>query len=105
MAISLLPSERDISRIVRSVIELISGRSNSVVTPDVTLNASGTTTTVSFTNCSITCAPVPVALTAAAATEVGNGSLFISSIANGSFQVTHSAGVANRRFRFICLGG
>jgi hypothetical protein len=105
MAINLLPSEKDISRIVQAVIQLVQGRSNSIVTPDVVLNPTGTTTTVNFENCSISCVPIPVPLNAAAATEIGNGTMFISSIQNSSFTVTHSAGVANRKLRFACLGG
>lgn len=105
MAIFILPSERDLPRIVQALIEVIKGRSNSIVTPDVILNPTGTTTTVNFENCSAACAPIPVPLNAAAATEVGAGGFYISSVSNGSFQITHSAGVANRTFRFACLGG
>lgn len=105
MAIFILPSERDLPRIVQALIEVIKGRSNSIVTPDVILNPTGTTTTVNFENCSAACAPIPVPLNAAAATEIGNGTLFISSIVNGGFVVSHSAGVANRTLRFACLGG
>ena len=85
MAIAILPSERNPDRLVRSQIELIQGRSNSVV--QVTLTANAGSTVVSFANCSLDCAPLFTPLTAHAAAEIGNGTMWISTISNGSFVI------------------
>jgi len=104
MAINLSILEKDIGRVVRVVIELIAGRANSVV--DVTLAANAASTTVPFVNCSSACGPIPIPLTAHAAAEIGNGTLFISSIQNGAFTITHANNAqTDRNFRFVCSGG
>ena len=104
MAIALLPAEKDIGRIVRAVIELITGRANNVV--DVTLTPNAGSTTVNFVNCSVACGPIPIPLNAHAAAEIGNGTLYISSITNGAFTITHANNAqTDRNFRFICAGG
>lgn len=105
MAIALNLFEKDLTKIVQAVYELVQGRANNV-TPDTSLTPGSTTTVVKFANCSMTCAPVPVPLTAHAAAEWGNGTMYISDISNGSFTVTHANNAqADRTFRFVCAGG
>lgn len=105
MALGINLFEKDITKIVQVVYELVTGRANNV-TPDISLTPNSTLTIVTFTNCSIDCAPVAVPRTAHAAAEIGNGTMFISSIRNGSFTVTHANNAqADRTFRFTCVGG
>lgn len=104
MAIVLQRGERDPQKIVDSIIQLTQGRQNSIVA--VTLRASHTTTVVPFVNCSTACAPLPVALTAHAAAELAAGTMYVSSIGQGTFTVTHASNSqTDRNFLFACLGG
>lgn len=88
--------------ITRALQQLASGRSNAIGT--VTLASSGTTTVVSNDNCASGSTPLLTPVTAAGATEVGNGTMYVSGVLNGSFTITHSAGVANRSFRYCIIG-
>jgi hypothetical protein len=97
------PSEKDPYKIVRAIRELFEGRSNAVGT--FTLSASTTTTTVTSINCGSACTVVAEPMTANAAAEKGNGTMYISSVLNGSFVVTHANAVStDRTFRYVALG-
>lgn len=85
-----------------AIQQLAQGRSNAVGT--VTLAATGTTTTVTDTNCAVGSSPILTPTNGAAATEFGAGLWFISAVANGSFTIVHNAGVAGRTFRYAILG-
>lgn len=86
----------------RAIQQLASGRSNAI--GSVTLASSGATTVVSDQNCASGSTPILIPVTAAAATEAGNGTMYISGVLNGSFTITHSAGIANRSFRYAIIG-
>ena len=102
MAIQLQPEERDIKRIVQSVIELNNGRHNAADT--FTLTPAATTTVVAHPNCSKDCRPQITALTANAAAALAT--TYISSIDQGSFTVTHANNAqADRTFGYTVTGG
>ena len=96
--------DRTNQRLVSAVINMAKGRSLAVGT--VTLAVSpATTTTVSFENCSENSHVFLTPKTANAAAEVGGGTLYVSSVSNGSFTLTHSASASNdRTFGFAVFG-
>lgn len=95
--------EKDIKKVIRSVRELASGRSNA--TGRVTLKASATTTIVADQNCALGTVPLLVPTTADAAAELKNGTLFITVVANGSFTITHANSPStNRIFLYAFIG-
>jgi hypothetical protein len=96
-------AERDLSKIVFTVRELCNGRSNAVGT--FTLAASAATTTVTATNCgagsSVLCFPT----TAHAGAELAAGGMYIGTVSNGSFVVTHANNSqVDRTFMYVALG-
>jgi len=96
-------NEKDLAKIVRSVRELASGRSNA--TGIVTLAVSAVSTTVTDINCAAGSVVIPIPLTANAAAELGNGTMFLSATANGSFTFTHANNAqANRTFAYVIAG-
>jgi hypothetical protein len=98
-----IPSEKDPYKIVRAVRELFEGRSNAVGT--FTLTPSAATTTVTAQNCGTGCTVLAFPGTASAAAEVGNGTMYIGTVNNGSFVVTHANNaLADRVFRYAALG-
>jgi hypothetical protein len=104
MAIQLQPQERDPVRFNQAIRELVEGRHNAASTFMLTPNA--TTTTVSHPNCSRDSQPQFAPHTANAAAEVGNGTIWISSIDQGSFTVRHANNAqSDRVFGFCCSGG
>jgi hypothetical protein len=49
--------------------------------------------------------PILTPMTAAAATEAASGALYISTVANNSFTITHtSSATTGRTFRYAILG-
>ena len=102
MAIQLQPGERDIRRVVDSIIQLVTGRQNSV--GDITLRSDQTTTVVTFQNCSKDCRVFLSPRTANAAAALST--TYISSIMQGSFVITHANNAqTDRTFGFLCIGG
>jgi hypothetical protein len=102
MAIQLQPGEKDIVRIVQSIIQLVNGRQNSV--GDVTLRDGQTTTVVNFPNCSKECRVFLSPMTANAAAALPT--TYISSILQGSFVITHANNAqTDKTFGFVCIGG
>lgn len=103
-------TETDLKKIILSIQQLASGRSNAVGT--VTLATSSATTTVDVTNNTIApsviavgSVPILVPTTANAATEVGNGTMYISAVAKGSFTITHAnSATTGRTFLWAILG-
>lgn len=85
---TLSPAEKDLSVIVATIIQLVQGRNNA--TGAVTLTANAATTVVQAPNCSTGASPGLTALTANAAAELKNGTLYVSVVANGSFTITHA---------------
>jgi hypothetical protein len=98
-----VPSERDPFKIVRAIRELFEGRSNAVGT--VTLAAGASSTTVTAMNCGAGSTPLLIPTTANAAAEIGNGTLYVGTVANGTFIVTHAnSAQTDRTFRYAAFG-
>jgi len=91
--------ESDLRRIVRGIRDLFEGRSNATGRFTVTQNQA--TTVVTAPNCGPDSEIFLQALTANAAAEVGNGTIYVSAIAPGAFTVTHAnSATANRTFAY-----
>lgn len=96
-------TETDLKKIVLAIQQLAAGRSNAV--GSVTLTASAATTTVTDKNCAVGSTPILTATTANAATEVGNGTMYVSAVGNGSFTITHAnAATTGRTFLYAIHG-
>jgi hypothetical protein len=96
-------TETDLKKIVLAIQQLAAGRSNAVGT--VTLVTSAATTVVTDKNCAAGSVPVTVPATASAAVEVGNGTMFISAVANGSFTISHAnSATMGRTFMYALIG-
>lgn len=96
-------TETDLQKIVLAIQQLGAGRSNAVGT--VTLTVSAATTTVTDNNCAAGSVPILVPTTANAAAEVGNGTMYISAVANKSFTITHAnSATTGRTFLYAIQG-
>lgn len=96
-------TETDPKKIVLAIQQLAAGRSNAV--GRVTLATGAASTVVTDNNCAAGSVPVLVPATANAAVEVGNGTMFISAVADGSFTITHAnAATAARTFLYALIG-
>jgi hypothetical protein len=96
-------TETDLKKIVLAIQQLAAGRSNAVGA--VTLATGSATTVVADKNCAAGSTPLLTAATATAATEMGNGTLYVSAIANGSFTITHAnSATAGRTFLYALIG-
>lgn len=96
--------ETRLERIVGQVRALAEGRSLAAGT--VTLTENAATTVVSNSIISADCFPVLFPAHANAATEIGNGTMYVSAVTNGSFTITHNnSATANRTFNWLALGG
>src|SRR5262249_7443581 len=82
------PDEKDVYKIVRAVRDLFEGRSNAI--GSFTLKPSAGSTTVTAPNCGAGSTVLPFAKTANAAAEIGNGTMDIGAVNNGSLGVTHA---------------
>lgn len=95
--------EKDLSKYALSLQQLAAGRSNAV--GSVTLAASEDSTTVTTDNCAAGSTPILVPTTAHAAAEFGNGTLYISAVANKSFTIGHANNTqTDRTFLYAILG-
>lgn len=95
--------ETDLKKLILSLQQIAAGRSNAVGL--VTLTASTTTTTVTDNNCAAGSTPILVPTTAHASAEIGNGTIYISAVANKSFTITHASNTqTDRTFRYAILG-
>lgn len=92
-------------RLVDAVIQLVTGRQNSV--GDCTLAVSPATTTfVSFENCSQDCRVFLEPQTLNAAAALAATYIRRVDIKQGGFTITHAASAQNdRSFSFLCIGG
>lgn len=102
----LSPRATAILDIVFAINQLVRGRGNNV--GEVTLTASTTTTTVTLndeignSNGKVFLTPT----TANAAAELGNGTLYVSSVTNNTFVLTHANNAQNdRTFHYKFAGG
>jgi hypothetical protein len=98
-----IPTEQDPYKIVRAVRELFEGRSNAV--GKLTLTANATSTTVTAANCGIGSTVLLTPTSAHAAAEFGNGTIYVSAVANGSFTLTHANNSqTDRTFLYAAFG-
>lgn len=96
-------AETDLRRIVLAIQQLAAGRSNAV--GSVTLATGSSTTTVPTPNCAAGSTPILTPATANAASELGNGTMYVSAVANGSFTITHTnSATTGRTFLYAILG-
>jgi len=99
-------TETDPKKIVLAIQQLAAGRSNATGT--VTLTTGAATTTVTPTQTGTIAAgstPILTPTTANAAAEVGNGTMYVSAVANGSFTITHAnSATTGRTFLWAILG-
>lgn len=95
--------EKDPKKIILSIQQLAAGRSNGV--GSFTLTTGAATTTVTDMNCAVGSNVIPVPTTANAAAEIGNGTMYLSATANGSFTFTHAnSATAGRTFKYSIVG-
>lgn len=95
--------ETDLKKLVMSLQQLAAGRSNSVGT--FTCTANQATTTVTDANCASGSAILYMPTTANASAEVGNGTIYIGTVSNGSFVVTHAnSATTGRTFKYAIHG-
>ena len=96
-------TETDLKKVILAVQQLAAGRSNAV--GSVTLAVSAATTVVTDKNCAAGSVPLLTPITANAATEAGNGTMFVSAVANGSFTITHAnSAITGRTFLYALIG-
>lgn len=99
----LSPDEKDQRKVNTAINQLAQGRSNAAGT--VTLAVSAASTTVAAQNCGTGSVVLYSPLTAHAAAEIGNGTIFVSAVAKGSFTLTHANNTQNdRTFGWVALG-
>lgn len=95
--------EKDLTKFALSLQQLASGRSNAVRTFTLAIGAG--TTTILDDNCAVDSVIIPIPVTANAAAEVGNGTLYLFASANKSFTFAHAnSATANRTFRYAIVG-
>lgn len=96
-------TETDLKKVILAVQQLAAGRSNATGT--FTLVTGAATTVINDKNCAAGSVVIPIPTTANAATELGNGTMYLSATANGSFTFTHAnSATAGRTFRYAILG-
>lgn len=96
-------TETDLKKIVLAIQQLAAGRSNAV--GSVTLATGATSTTVVTANCAAGSVPILVPASASAAAEFGNGTIYVSAVANGSFTIAHANSAApGRTFLYAVVG-
>jgi hypothetical protein len=96
-------TETDLKKINLAIQQIASGRSNATGT--VTLTTGATATVVNDNNCSAGSTPLLTPTTANAAAEIGNGTLYVSAVANGSFTITHANSATSGRTFLYALQG
>ena len=98
-------TETDLKKIVLAIQQLSAGRSNSVGTVTLTTNAAATVVTDG--NCASGSVILFMPTTANAATELGNGTMYVptATILNGSFSITNAnAATTGRTFLYAIHG-
>src|ERR1700686_1108103 len=87
-ALVLSPDESDRRKINTAINQLAQGRSNALGT--VTLAPNAASSIVAAGNCEAGSVVLLSALTAHAAAELGNGTIYVSAVANGAFTLIHA---------------
>lgn len=101
MAINLSKFERDVGKIVDVLIQVLTGRRNSI--GEAVLGTGATSTFVPFVNCSMDCRVFLQAQNAAAV--AAQGMVAAVDIVQGGFTIRHNAAGAGAKFSFTCDGG
>lgn len=96
-------TETDLKKIVLAVQQLAAGRSNAIGT--VTLATGAASTVVFDKNCAVGSTPLLTPTTATAAAEIGNGTMYIAAVANGSFTISHASSATSARTFLYALHG
>lgn len=104
---ALFPSYKSTEEALRQIVErvnaVIQGRSNAVGT--FTCTVSQATTTVTDSRVATDSTITMTATHANSAAEVGNGTIYISTVSNGSFVVTHAnSATTDRDFMYSIQG-
>ncbi len=96
--------ETRLSVIVNMINQLAHGRS--VAAGSVTLTVGAATTVVTNEVIPSGCFPQLTPASANAATEMGNGTCYVSAVAKGSFTITHAnSATTGRTFHWHAVGG
>jgi hypothetical protein len=96
-------TETDLKKIVLAIQQIAAGRSNAV--GSITLATGSPTTTVTSSNCASGSVPILVPASASAAAEAAAGAMYVSTVANGSFTITHTnSATLGRKFLYAILG-
>lgn len=100
----ITPTETNPAKIAQSIRDLYAGRNNCF--GEFTLDADpATETEITAPNCQEQSVPLLTPMTADAAAEWASGDMYISSVGQGTFTVTHSVNAStDRTFRFVTLG-
>ena len=102
-ALVLAPDEKDARKVATAINQLAQGRSNAVGT--VTLAANAASTVVTAKNCGAGSVVLLSPLTAHAAAELGNGTVYVSAVANGAFTLSHANNAqTDRTFGYVAMG-
>jgi hypothetical protein len=96
-------TETDLKKIVLAIQQLAAGRSNAV--GKVTLATGAASTIVADKNCAVGSTPLLTPTTANAAAEIGNGTMYVSAVANGSFTIAHANSAATGRTFLYAIHG
>lgn len=100
---TLTQADRDLAKIVSVIIQLTQGKNNAG--GRVTLTPNMANTIVPAPNCADDSVPLLMPLTANAAAEFGNGTLYVSAIAREQFTITHANNSQNNRnFAWATIG-
>ena len=98
-------TETDPKKIILSLQQLAAGRSNAVGTVTLTTGAATTVVTTLTGICSTGSTPILTPTTANAAAEVGNGTMYISSVGLNTFTITHAnSATTGRTFLYAIVG-
>lgn len=97
--------ETDAKKMIRSLHELGAGRSNAVGTVTLATGAASTVVATFTGICAPGSVPILVPTTANAATEVGNGTMYVSSVGLNTFTITHAnSATTGRTFLYAIVG-
>jgi len=98
-------AEKHRRSLARSLNLVMRGKSNNVI--EATLTANAASTTITDERIGVSTAIIPVPLTANAAAELGNGTMYVSNTGrvNGSASITHANNAqTDRTFKLILVG-
>ncbi len=103
MPIAVIPqSERDLSKIVTMLRQVAEGRNNA--TGSFSCISNRASTAVLAVNCAASTSVLLTPTNSHAATEIGAGSVWVSSVVSGTFWVTHASVSSTRTFLFAAIG-